>query len=82
MAPAAPKTETRGWLVLSLFHTPSSLHITTPLTLAPRTELDAAVLAYLAKRGFSRAAKAFEKEAGTKASGAEDLEKAWKLLSG
>jgi hypothetical protein len=56
--------------------------ISATLTLVPPTELDAAILAYLAKRGFSRAAKAFEKEAGTKASGAEDLEKAWKLLSG
>jgi hypothetical protein len=52
-----------------------------PTTSSDSPELDAAVLAYLAKRGFSRSAKAFEKEAGAKASGQEDLEKAWGLLS-
>lgn len=48
--------------------------------MAQTTELDSAILAYLAKRGFPRSAKAFEKEANVKSGDSAQLEAAWKLL--
>lgn len=46
-----------------------------------KADLDKAILAYLVQRGFPRSAKAFEKEAGTKAGVLGDLQKAWELFA-
>lgn len=57
----------------------SILYSQATMSTKPSAELDAAVLAYLVKRGYTKAVKSLEKEAGVKLlPGQEDkLENAW-----
>jgi hypothetical protein len=68
--------EIRSLSVRSPAHT-----VSLPAIANPTLDLDQAILAYLVQRGFPRSAKAFEKEAGTKAGTLGDLQKAWETFA-